>query len=109
MPDEQQADNAIYRETARLWQAGRSLIVLEPVDGEAGPTRYLGEAQVMTSAGPAVVRFVIEADSPQAAFDRYEAVAQQAAAQASERVRLATGRILVPRAGAGVSAAGSRP
>lgn len=116
MSDQQQAADAnmdaanLYREemiTDRKVGTIRRLTPVTP-EGEVDSTRpvsFIGQAQLMTAAGPLPISFEIEAQTLAEAVQNYgeatKAAYERAVKELQEMRRQAAGSIVVPGAGAG--------
>lgn len=107
---------ALYREEVFSDRSGGSLLRLTPVDklGEVDSGRkvlYIGQAQLLTPAGPLPLSFEIDADSLEQAAQRFGELAQRALAETMERLREmrreASSSILIPEAGTGGNLSGA--
>lgn len=88
---------------------------LSPVKADGSPdaarkTLYIGEAQILTTAGPLPISFEIRADSLEQAVAGYDATAQAAFEEAMEELqelrRRAASSLVIPPAGANVQGGG---
>jgi hypothetical protein len=110
IPEPQMQSDALYREevfTDRKVGAIRRLI---PVRKDGAPDNarkalYVGEAQLLTSAGALPLSFEIEASSLDEAVGKYgpavKAAFTQAMEELSELRRRAASSLVIPKAGAG--------
>lgn len=104
-----QAEN-LYREETFTDRAVGTITRLSPIflDGKDDENRsivYVGQAQLMTAAGPLPLHFELEADSLHQAVDRFSEAANQAAEEMVERLkkmqRDSTSSIVMPGDGGG--------
>ena len=108
------ADN-LYREEIITDRKVGTLRVMKPLtsDGadDAGrPVLYMGEAQIMTGAGPLPINFEIEASSLAEAVDKFGDTAKEAiertVKELQELRRQAASSIVVPQGGMGALGGG---
>ena len=101
---------SLYREEIITDRKVGTLRVLTPlnVDGttdEARPVLYLGEAQIMTGAGPLPISFEIDAKDLEEAVDKFGGAAKDAVEKTvrdlQELRRQAASSIVVPQGGMG--------
>ena len=101
---------SLYREEIITDRKVGTLRVMTPlsVDGttdSARPVLYMGEAQIMTSAGPLPINFEIEAKTLAEAVDAFGASAKEAIERTvhdlQEMRRQAASSIVVPQGGMG--------
>ena len=102
--------HALYREESFTDRKMGTLQRLVPVDSAgrddpSRPTIYVGQAQMMTPMGALPLSFEIEADSLEAAANKFGEAAQEAAQKTIEELkelrREAASSIIVPEAGGG--------
>jgi hypothetical protein len=101
---------SLYREEIITDRKVGTLRVMTPlkIDGTTDDARavlYMGEAQIMTSAGPLPINFEIEAKTLSEAVDAFGTVAKEAIERTvrdlQEMRRQAASSIVVPQAGMG--------
>ena len=118
MPDVKMDAQALYREeiiTDRKVGTIRQLIPLKS-DGATDPTRkvlYIGEAQIMTAAGPLPINFEIAAQSLGDAVAKFGDAAKLAVERTVQELqelrRQQASSIVIPQAGAGSFGPGGLP
>ena len=102
--------SSLYREEIITDRKVGTLRVMTPIaiDGESDlsrPVLYMGEAQIMTGAGPLPISFEIEAESLKDAVDGFAPAAKEAIERTvrdlQEMRRQAASSIVVPQGGMG--------
>jgi hypothetical protein len=106
---------SLYREEIITDRKVGTLRVLTPLTGDgttdaARPVLYMGEAQIMTNAGPLPISFEIEATNLREAVDNFSAAAKDAIERTvrdlQELRRQAASSIVVPQGGMGALGGG---
>ncbi len=99
---------ALYREDVITDRKVGTIRRMTPIqsngsDDAARPTLYVGEAQIMTNAGPLPINFEIEAQTLDVAIEKFGATAKEAVERTvrdlQEMRRQQASSIVVPQAG----------
>lgn len=110
--------SSLYREEVFTDRKVGTIRVLTPVQASGGPdlgrkVLYVGEAQLLTTAGALPLSFEIDARSLEDAVSKYGTAAKQAFAQAVQELqelrRQASSSIIVPDRGIGGLGPGGLP
>jgi len=114
-PDTKMDADALYREdiiTDRRVGTIRRMIPVgrDGKDDASRPTLYIGEAQIMTNAGPLPINFEIEAETLGEAVEKFGPAAKEGVERTVKELqelrRQAASSIVVPGAGGGMGGMG---
>ena len=117
-PDPRMDPASLYREDIITDRKVGTIRILTPLktDGatdDARPVLYLGEAQIMTGAGPLPISFEIDATNLGEAVDKFGDAAKEAiertVRELQELRRQAASSIVVPQGGMGALGGGGIP
>ena len=109
-PDTKMAVDALYREDIITDRRVGTIRRMIPVDRDGKddatrPTLYIGEAQIMTNAGPLPINFEIEAKTLGEAVEKFGPAAKEGVERTVKELqelrRQAASSIVVPGAGGG--------
>ncbi|MDD5656368.1 MAG: hypothetical protein PHF00_03835 [Elusimicrobia bacterium] len=118
MPDTRMDSAALYREEVFTDRKVGTLRRLTPVKSDGSPDAsrpavYVGEAQLMTSAGGLPLSFEIDAQTLEEAAGKYGAAVKEAfeaaMAEIQELRRRASSSLIIPEAGAASALGGGLP